>query len=1011
MHLSASEQATQHFYLWEYRGRCTHVFNTPVNIEPPYIPFHHDYYTYTPPIDDGRVPSLLDRLGTLLAPKEKEMVEVIENDLVPNYINDLISLTGFSFSFPQGQEIQAVISEEFLTMLSYTDNPVSFEILGNSEHITIQIICSKNDESRVSAHLKAYFPSVIMKTIDPQELGFSEHSDIAIRDFGLSHEFMRPIGITQSFSIDPLTSIIATFDTLQTGDTAVFQIIFKGVTAPWSKSILNAVSDGGGGAFFSDAPEMLPCAIEKVSNPLFSVVMRIATQGNTKNRSQYLATELERSISNISRGQHNNLVALSNDGYTYDFHSYNLYNRLSNRLGFILNTKELTTFVHYPNKTVVSAKLYSEHGRAKSLPSECINQKYVLGINDHDGIETKITLNDRQRLQHCHILGVTGVGKSTLIANMMLEDMKNGNGCVLFDPHGDISDDVLLRIPKHRVDDVIIIDPSDTDFPIGFNLLEAKSDAERIVLSSDLVSAFKRYATSWGDNMTAVLSNVINTFLESSRGGTLIELKRFLIEERFRDTYLKSVDDQSILYYWKHEYPMLRKGIAPLLTRIDTFLRPKIIRYMFAQRDGIDFKEAVENKKIIIIKLSLGLIGEDNSYLLGSLFLSKINQVAHSRQSLPKNERHPYYVYLDEFHNFITPSITSMLSGARKYGIGLTLAHQELGQIEDTKILNSVISNPHIRICFRLGDNDAKKLDSGFSFFEQADLQSLNVGKALMRVGSSTSDCNIQTFPLVEVDSEVAEIQRTYIVEQTQKKYGKPRAEVERILENLLPRITSKKKIVKNEEVEKIIQTIEKVQEVTPTIEITEPSKEDISKTDIETKKETYLKQATEQENTRKHRSIQNFIRTMAQQRGFNARTEEETKDGGRVDVGLTKNDIRIAVEVSVTNSIAYEVKNLQKCIDNQYDLIYLVSESELHRKNIEKETKKTIEKKHISKLFFIPPSELAHHLDIIDTKDEKPVKRVKGWRVNVNFHVDDTDKQKENSLSSKILKVLRNKK
>ena len=132
---------------------------------------------------------------------------------------------------------------------------------------------------------------------------------------------------------------------------------------------------------------------------------------------------------------------------------------------------------------------------------------------------------------------------------------------------------------------------------------------------------------------------------------------------------------------------MVSKRIAPLLTRIDTFLRPKVIRYMLAQTGGVDFKKCIEEKKIVLIKLSQGLIGEENSFLLGSIFLSKFNQVAQGRQSLPKSERHPYYIYLDEFQNFVTPSITRILSGARKYGLGLVLAHQELGQIDDTKIL------------------------------------------------------------------------------------------------------------------------------------------------------------------------------------------------------------------------------------------------------------------------------------------------------------------------------------
>ena len=194
---------------------------------------------------------------------------------------------------------------------------------------------------------------------------------------------------------------------------------------------------------------------------------------------------------------------------------------------------------------------------------------------------------------------------------------------------------------------------------------------------------------------------------------------------------------------------MLKKGgLGPLLTRLDTFIRPKTIRYILSQKQGLDFNEVVNDRKILLVKLSQGLIGEENSYLLGTLILSKIYQIAQARQLLPKEARHPFYIYLDEFQNFITPSINSILSGARKYGTGLVLAHQEFSQINDTVIGNSVLSNSNIRICFRLGDFDAKKLESGFSYFDSNDLQNLNIGEAIVRVGKNTDDFSLRTTPL-----------------------------------------------------------------------------------------------------------------------------------------------------------------------------------------------------------------------------------------------------------------------
>ena len=623
------------------------------------------------------------------------------------------------------------------------------------------------------------------------------------------------------------------------------------------------------------------------------------------------------------------------------------------------------------------------------------------------------------RLRHMHIIGATGVGKSTLIANMIIEDMKIGNGAALFDPHGDIIDDVLLRIPEHRKNDVIIIDPYDTEFPIGFNILSANTDAEKIVLSSDLVSAFKRFATSWGDTMSSVLSQAVNTFLDSSQEGTLIELKRFLLEDSFRKEFLQSVDDPSIHYYWQHEYSHIKKRIAPLLTRIDTFLRPKIVRYMLAQKGGIDFRKCIDEKNIVLIKLSQGLIGEENSYLLGSLFLSKFNQVAQSRQNLPKEQRHPYFIYCDEFQNFITPSISRILSGARKYGLGLILAHQETAQIDDTKILNSVISNPYIRICFRLGDTDAKKLASGFSYFEHDDLQSLNTGQAIVRIGSSTHDCNLTTFPLPKINNETASLVKASIINNTRNNYATPRAKVEAILKSLLPKIlkAKEKKQYEKEEITSVEPTLKSVQNESNTEEVIlqTPSKtiskskgENLNSTDFEKQKEKYLKQAEEQEIVRKHRSLQYYARTMAQQRGFKVTLEEATQNGGRVDVALVNNEVRIAIEISVTNKVDYEVQNIQKCIDDSYSLVYMISDNEKHLTKIKEQALKNVNKKHHAIIHFFSSEELPLYLDALK-QPKTTEKRVRGYRVKVNYK-NDNDTSKQSSITNIIMKALRKK-
>ncbi|WP_299223124.1 type IV secretion system DNA-binding domain-containing protein [uncultured Psychroserpens sp.] len=994
---SPSELATIQFYQWEYLYRGYYLFDEPVDIEVPYRSINSFVSPKNNIVDDGKAPSLLSQaLQLFVVPKKPEEPEPVSFKAIkPHYISEPSSLVGFRLFFERNQEINQLRNIEFLNMLTFTEHSISFEIVGNSDSIDIQIVCDYTDCDRVRSQLIAYFPDVILKRFKPKEFKFDFGKDIAIADFGLSEEFVRPLNTSSSYELDSLTSILAVFDILKGDEVAIFQIIFKGISSPLAKDIPIAVSDGKGGSFFADAPEMTFCAKEKTSTPLFSVVLRVATQGESNSRSSDLARDFIKSITSISASEFNKLIPLSNKGYDYDFHLYNLLHRQSNRLGFVLNSKELSTFVHYPNKTIVSHKLRINHGKSKLLPCEAKQQKYSIGLNTHNNEKHEVSLSDISRLSHTHIIGSTGVGKSTLLVNLVLEDIAFGNGCAIFDPHGDVVEDILLRIPEKRKHDVIVIDPSDIDYPIGFNILSASSEIEKIVLSSDLVSSFKKFSTTWGDNINAVFSQAIAVFLEGNRKGTLLDLKRFLIEDGFRNEYLKDIDEPSILYYWEHEYQMVRKGIAPLLTRIDTFLRPRIIRNMFCQNEGIDFNDCVNSKKIVLIKLSQGLIGEQNCFLLGSIFLSKFNQVIQGRQSIPKSERDPYYIYLDEFQNMITPSILSILSGARKYGLGLVLVHQELSQISDPQILNSVIANPYIRICFRLGDNDAKRLESGFSYFDASDLTTLSIGQAIVKLGGSDNDFNIKTMKLPEYDQKRAEVVKKEIIKNSRDQFAKAKGEVEEIIRERF-RLFSNKETKQNPKKVRPRTQSSDVKEITSKV-ITEEAKKQIKESELISLE------------LKAHRYLQNLIIKMGQDRNYIGVIEHPTSDGGRIDVVLSNDDIKIAFEVSETNSPSYEIQNIKKCLKEKYNLVVVVSKRKNHLDDIEKLASQRINKAQLSCIRFILPEQLAELLDDY-IKPQKPREEmIKGIRVVTEYNSDELISP--HSIKTHISKLFRKKK
>jgi hypothetical protein len=328
------------------------------------------------------------------------------------------------------------------------------------------------------------------------------------------------------------------------------------------------------------------------------------------------------------------------------------------------------------------------------------------------------------------------------------------------------------------------VDPSDVGFPIGFNILQAHSEQEKNLLASDLVSVFRRLSTSWGDQMNTVLQNAILVFLESNRGGTLLDLQRFLLDSAFQAEFLQTVQDPLLVDFWEKVFPKLPGGrsVAPVLTRLQDFFNRKPLRNMVSQRDNkLDFAEIMDNRKIFLAKLSEGLCGEENSYLLGTLLVSKFQQLAMSRQAQAASARRDFWLYVDEFDHFITPSMAQILNGARKYRLGLTLAHQQLHQLQsDPKVASAVMTQPCTRIVFRVGDDDAKKLGEGFSFFDAKSLTTLEKFHAIVCVERSDFDFNL-ALRKPEFLEDAAE-RKEAVIAASRAKYASPRAHVEAAL-------------------------------------------------------------------------------------------------------------------------------------------------------------------------------------------------------------------------------------
>ena len=999
-----SDQLTTRFYQWEERGRGWHVFEFPVELEPGFHPF---FGHFAPPVavshDDGKRHTILSGLASVFSRKKSfRGTGLRPGQIFRTYrhtrTSEILILQATRIVFPKDEQAAMSDMSRLLMMLSYTEHTVSFEIVATQASIGIQLTCNAFDEAHVCGQVKAYFPSAILTRHLPGLDIIADNIQTCVIDFGLKDEFMRPLALAGELKQDPYMGLFGALEQLSGEERGIVQILFKGTINPWSESIIRAVSDGEGGSFFADAPDMLKLAQQKVSAPLFAVCVRVAGQARSSERAISIATNIGETLVHATRTKGNALQILPQHDYPIEYLIDDVLLRQSHRLGMLLSVEELATLAHFPTDEVTSQKIERDSRKTKFAPVSTEGNKFVLGTNVHQGIEKLVSVPASLRLKHTHIIGATGTGKSTLLLSMIAQDMARGNGLAVLDPHGDLIETALAYVPENRINDVIIIDPADGEFPVAFNVLSAHSEVEKDILSSDLVAAFKRLSTSWGDQMNSVLANAILAFLESTDGGTLIDLRRFLLEKPFRDKHLKTVADPHVVYYWQHEYPLLKSSsIGSILTRLDTFLRPKLIRNMVIPKKGLDFEHILDSRKILFVKLSQGLIGAENSFLLGTFFVSKMYQAAMARQAKSKENRSDFFLYIDEFQNFITPSMSHILSGARKYHLGLILAHQDMQQLTkyDTELASSVAVNAGTRICFRLGDTDARRFAGGFSYFEQADLENLGTGEAIARIEQPSYDFSLSTIPLPEVSQEDKEARMQAVIAKSRELYGTPRAVIEESLTRHEPVVPSTP--------EPALQSTPQTQPVHPTstAETAKPA-EPFVPVEVPRKEKPKSVQKTETE----HRYLQTLIKRMAESRGFKAAIEERTPDGnGRVDVSLERAGRKIAVEISVTTTEEWEAHNVEKCLAAGYDEVVVCSKEMKHLQRIRGQLEGKLDKEQLKKVSTFVPDDFISYLNAQVVQKTSTEKVIKGYRVKVEF--DSSTSGEMNKKQGKVVKTI----
>ncbi len=871
-----------------------------VSIEPAYRPLLGKERIERGIVDDSRRPGLLDRFrqSVPLLPKPRHST-VLHLPLAVPAPKEIVELEILPPSDWQGS---GGVGRDLLESLSRTGHHLAFEFTATSAQISCRLSCDALDLPVVRSAFRAHAPEVRLREsrmplahLWPREDGFG-----IVLGFGLSERVFRPLRVWGKDG-DALVDVLGQMDDLRDGETALVQLLFAPVRLGWQKDLEEFVTRS------ADAGVTLPLIRKKFAEPVFAVVLRVATLAHSEATAIERARRLSSALMSGTRSDLNHLIPADAPNHSFEEETVDLLSRQTRRAGMLLSLSELETLAHVPTSAVRTSRLARSNLRTKAAPLRIASEGLVLGVNEHDDHSRTVALTTPERLRHCHIIGNTGSGKTSLLLSMAIQDIEAGNGFAVLDPHGDFVEDVLARIPSERANDVVLFDPADEEFPVGFNVLSAHSELEKTLLASDFVSIFRRLSsTTFGDQMVSVLGNAVLAMLESPHGGTLLDLRRFLIDRSFRERFLESVHDEEVVRYWQEEFPLL-KGLphASVLTRLNTFLRPRILRYMVAQRESrLDMREIMDSRKIFLAKLSRGLIGEENSHLLGSLLVSKISQATVSRQDEEASTRALFTLYMDEFHHFVTPSISEILSGARKYALSLVLAHHEMRQIRarSEDVAGAILSHAYTRIVFQVGDQDAKSFADGFSFFEPRDLQNLGLGEAVARLGRPDFDFNVRTLLPSSVPKDLAAERRELVATASRTSYASSREDVRALLDAMY--------------------AASDVGEA-PSPRCA-PMKEHKQKPGPEPTSPLPGRGGT------RHKYIQELLRRIGEDWGFTVSVEETVLDGhGYVDVILVRENLRIACEISITTRVPHELNNLAKCLAAGFTHAVLISDDE----------------------------------------------------------------------------------
>jgi len=680
----------------------------------------------------------------------------------------------------------------FRVWLFGRDDHFSFEIVASEKLISFYVLAGQEQARYLQQQIQAYYPDASMEEVNDYNIFHPDASVLGGYMITKKH-YIFPLKTYKTMEIDPLNSILNVMSKLEVNEGMSIQFVVRSSRGTWHRqagevvrkayqtnSTSEAFSSLGGSKVLTGFINLLktskPKKPEEINTPqeqkkLTSMEEEMLKEIEQKNSKAGLDVNIRVVVSARDKGQAqvylDNIASVMSQYNHYDYgNNFNsrfvkrgqkkiindfIYRRFDEKISRLLNTEELASMYHFPLKGAETPNIVWLTARLSAVQSNIPDEGILLGKNVFRGVSKNIHIKKEDRRRHHYIVGKSGTGKSVMLTNMAIQDIENGDGICLLDPHGDLVADILERIPPERAEDVILFAPADTERPLALNLLEydPKYPEQKTFVINEMIKIFDKLydlKSTGGPIFEQYIRNAMLLIMDDpTTGSTLMEIPKVLADAEFRKMKLDACKDHTVVEFWKKEAEKAGgdaalANVVPYITsKLTTFISNDTMRPIIGQqKSSFNLRDIMDNQKILLVDLSKGQIGEINSFLIGLVLIGKILMASLSRTDLPTEKRKDFYLYIDEFQNFTTDSISSILSEARKYGLNLIIAHQYIGQLVnkgDTAIKDAVFGNVGTWTTFKIGTEDAEVLEKEFSpTFNQYDMINIEKGTAYMKL-------------------------------------------------------------------------------------------------------------------------------------------------------------------------------------------------------------------------------------------------------------------------------------